>query len=260
MGVHKLQGNIFNDHLGLKTGSRNRGLSWLKYADVYDRMGLVNYKLLEHLIHADAWYSLYEKKKYYELTRSIADRTLALFIIALLSPLFLLIALAIKSSSRGPIFYSQLRAGRFATPFRLWKFRTMTKDADGRKFLISNEFKSGLFKNAKDERITPVGRLLRRWSLDELPQLWNILKGDMLLVGPRPLCFEDTCTIPERYYNRFVAKPGITGLWQAKIRGSTNGRAKLKLDCMYVDIRSWKTDIHILLLTVPVVLSGKGAY
>jgi exopolysaccharide biosynthesis polyprenyl glycosylphosphotransferase len=188
----------------------------------------------------------------------------SLLLLLLLSPILLAIAIAIKIDSRGPVFFLQVRAGRGQRPFRVVKFRSMYKDADERKaqFEAENEATDGvMFKIKHDPRVTRVGGLLRRTSLDELPQLFNVLKGDMSLVGPRPLILEESRHAAQSWHaRRLDLRPGITGLWQVSGRSDIPFQEMVRFDYQYVSGWSLARDIEILLATIPVVLSRRGAY
>jgi exopolysaccharide biosynthesis polyprenyl glycosylphosphotransferase len=184
----------------------------------------------------------------------------------LLSPLLVLIALAIRLTSRGPVLFRQTRIGRKGEPFQIYKFRTMVTDAELRMKELEhlNESEGGvLFKMKRDPRITRVGRILRRTSLDELPQLWNVLCGQMSLVGPRPLQLRDSLLLaqldPEAYGHRLHVLPGLTGLWQARGRSETGFDHMLRLDREYVRRWSLWFDLLIMVETVFGVIRGKGA-
>jgi lipopolysaccharide/colanic/teichoic acid biosynthesis glycosyltransferase len=184
-----------------------------------------------------------------------------------LGPLVLVIALLIRLDSPGPVFFHQRRLGRWGEPFWMWKFRTMVvgSEAIHADFERLNEVQGGgVFKIRRDPRITRVGRLLRRASLDELPQLVNVLQGTMSLVGPRPLPLRD-CTLLEemdvdRYRTRLSVLPGLTGLWQVSGRSDLDARQMLELDSQYVENASVYEDVKIIARTVRVVLTGRGAY
>jgi exopolysaccharide biosynthesis polyprenyl glycosylphosphotransferase len=184
--------------------------------------------------------------------------------ITLLSPLMILIAIAIKIESRGPVFFRQPRAGRRRTSFRLIKFRSMYVNAEQRKhdFESLNESADGvMFKIRDDPRITRVGRVIRRFSLDELPQLFNVLKGEMSLVGPRPLIFPETDALEELWHlRRLELRPGLTGPWQIYGRSQSPFQEMVRFDYQYVAGWSLARDIEILLATLPAVVSGRGAY
>jgi len=198
--------------------------------------------------------------------KRILDVSAATLVGLAAAPLALAISLAIAFESRGPILFSQVRIGRGGRRFRIWKFRSMAVDADemlqerlernhadALEWLMTHKLRN-------DPRVTRVGRLLRRTSLDELPQLWNVLRGDMSMVGPRPIVEEE---IPK--YGAALAlytqvRPGLTGLWQVSGRNDTTYRERVDLDCRY--IRTWTLleDLHVALRTVRVVMDGQGAY
>jgi exopolysaccharide biosynthesis polyprenyl glycosylphosphotransferase len=196
------------------------------------------------------------------LFKKVADFTAAFVLLVLFSPVLLLGALAVKLSSPGPVFFVQQRIGFNKRRFKLYKFRTMVTDAEGEMAQLEcfNEIKGAAFKMKNDPRITRVGRMLRKLSIDELPQLFNVLKGDMSMVGPRPL--------PERDFGgfnldwqrrRFCVKPGITCLWQVSGRNNISFDEWMKMDLTYIDTWSPLLDLKILVKTVPAVLSGHGA-
>ena len=182
---------------------------------------------------------------------------------ALLSPVFLGIALAVKLTSPGPVIFAQVRVGRYGRHFRFYKFRSMYVDAEERKkeLLAKNESKDGvIFKMKDDPRITKVGKFLRRTSLDELPQLWNVFIGDMSLVGPRPPVPKEVQEYTLEDRKRLDVIPGITCLWQIRGRSEIPFHEQVRLDKEYIMAPSIWTDIKILLKTVPAIIGGKGAY
>ncbi len=185
-------------------------------------------------------------------------------LLVLFSPLMLAIAIAIKLESRGPVFFRQPRAGRNRTSFRLVKFRSMYTDAEERKAEISdlNEADDGvMFKIRDDPRVTRIGGFMRRFSIDELPQLFNVLVGEMSLVGPRPLIFPETAALEEHWHlRRLELRPGLTGPWQVYGRSQNPFQEMVRFDYQYVAGWSLARDIEILLATLPAVLSGRGAY
>jgi exopolysaccharide biosynthesis polyprenyl glycosylphosphotransferase len=190
------------------------------------------------------------------------DLTLALTGLAILAPLFLSIAVAIKLDSRGPVFYRQVRVGKDALRFRILKFRSMRQDADGliTELLQRNEVGGPMFKMRCDPRVTRVGRFMRRYSLDELPQLVNVVLGDMSLVGPRPPLVAEVERYEDWQLGRLRALPGITGLWQVSGRTEVPFHDMVRLDLHYIRNWSFALDMEILLRTIPAVLSTKGAY
>ncbi|MCR5414162.1 MAG: sugar transferase [Kiritimatiellae bacterium] len=180
-----------------------------------------------------------------------------------LSPLFLAIAAAIKIADRGPVFFSQIRVGRYGRHFKFYKFRSMRADAEERKaeLMSKNESADGvIFKMKDDPRITKVGRFLRRTSLDELPQLWNVFIGDMSLVGPRPPVPSEVREYTLEDRKRLDAVPGLTCLWQIKGRSDIPFREQVELDKAYILAPGVWCDVKILLKTIPAIIGGKGAY
>ena len=196
--------------------------------------------------------------------KRLVDMVVSLGCLIVLSPLFLAIAVAIKLESRGPVFFRQVRAGRGGKTFRLIKFRSMYADADKRKheYTEQNDLLDGvMFKMHRDPRITRVGRFLRSTSLDELPQLINVLEGQMSLVGPRPLILSESDSLAEDWHQRRLdLRPGMTGPWQINGRSQTPFQEMLRFDYQYVAGWSLSRDLEILLGTVPAVLSRRGAY
>jgi exopolysaccharide biosynthesis polyprenyl glycosylphosphotransferase len=194
--------------------------------------------------------------------KRVFDLTLASLALVLLSPLWLLIALAIKLDSPGPILFRQERAGRNGKPFTFYKFRSMTPgaEADMEKLRAMNEADGPLFKIKDDPRVTNVGRFIRRTSLDELPQLINVFRGDMSLVGPRPGLPSEVAQYQEWHRKRLEILPGLTGLWQVSGRSDLSFDEMVMLDIYYGENWSLGADLRILLRTVPQVLFGDGAY
>lgn len=197
------------------------------------------------------------------LCKEVIDRIVAFVSLLLLSPLFLLVALLIRLTSPGPVFFTQMRGGRHGRPFCMWKFRTMVTDAEMRRAELAafNQMSGPVFKVEDDPRITRVGYWLRRTSIDELPQLFNVLRGEMSLVGPRPLPIYEVEQIesgPQR--RRLSVKPGLTCLWQIGGRNEVRDfRDWVRLDLEYIDNWSLWLDFRILLKTIPAVLRGAGA-
>ena len=179
-----------------------------------------------------------------------------------LSPVFLGTAFMIKLEDRGPVFFKQVRAGKRGKLFFMHKFRSMVVDADKMKddLLSQNESGGVIFKMKHDPRITRVGRIIRKLSIDELPQLWNVLKGDMSLVGPRPAIQREVADYGVADRQRLEVIPGITGMWQVSGRSELTFKEQVSLDVQYIENFSFWGDIKILLKTVPAVLFGRGAY
>lgn len=177
-------------------------------------------------------------------------------------PLLVLIAVAIRLDSRGPVLFAQTRIGRGGRPFRMWKFRSMVADAEARRAeVLASSDRDGLcFKAKADPRVTRVGRLLRRLSLDELPQLWNVLTGEMSLVGPRPALPEEVAAYPPAAHERLAVRPGLTGVWQVSGRADVGFAAMIAMDVDYVRNHGVRRDIALILRTFAVVVAGRGAY
>ena len=198
------------------------------------------------------------------------DIVLSALLLAVLSPLLLLIAVVIRVDSPGPAIFRQRRLGRDMKPFTVQKFRTMHHGASAE---VHKEFVESLiagaqpervgdgprFKLVRDPRVTRFGHILRRSSLDELPQLWNVLRGEMSLVGPRPPISYEVAKYPKSWFERFAVKPGITGLWQVSGRSELTHEQMIRLDLEYIHRRSFGFNVWIVLRTIPVVLSRRGA-
>lgn len=198
-----------------------------------------------------------------QASKRFLDIAVSAGLLILLSPLFLLVSLLVKITSRGPVFYEFRVLGRRASPFVAYKFRTMVENADALKpeLLRFNEMRGPAFKMRNDPRVTPLGRWLRKFSIDELPQLWSVLVGDMSLVGPRPPFADEFVQYKSWQWGRLAVTPGITCIWQV------SGRSDIRdfdewaaLDAEYIKTWSLWQDCKILLRTVPAVLRGRGAY
>ncbi|MCS7064913.1 MAG: exopolysaccharide biosynthesis polyprenyl glycosylphosphotransferase [Fimbriimonadales bacterium] len=194
-------------------------------------------------------------------------RTLDILVSALallaLAPFMAIIALLIRLESPGPVLFRQIRLGRYGKPFIMYKFRSMRCNAQELQPLLMhmNEKQGGAFKIRHDPRMTRIGRFLRKYSLDELPQLFNVLKGDLSLVGPRAMAPYDVNRFDDvSYYRRFAVPQGCTGLWQVSGRSNLTFEEWMRLDLYYVDHISFWLDIKILLKTIPAILKGDGAY
>ena len=195
------------------------------------------------------------------LKRTI-DIVFSFILLITLSPVFLLTALCIKLEDQGSLFYSQTRVGKWGKLFTMYKFRSMCLDAEKRKNEILNRNETGgiIFKIKKDPRITRTGAIIRKLSIDELPQLWNVLKGDMSLVGPRPPVPEEVEQYQYLERKRLNVVPGITCIWQVSGRSNIKFKQQVEMDVEYIENQSIMNDIKLLLKTIPAVLSGKGAY
>jgi exopolysaccharide biosynthesis polyprenyl glycosylphosphotransferase len=178
-------------------------------------------------------------------------------------PVTVAVAIAVKVSSAGPVFYRSERIGLDGKPFQMIKFRTMVNDADRQidQLVSLNEISGGvLFKIRGDPRVTPIGRVLRRYSLDEIPQFLNVLKGDMSVVGPRPPLAREVITYDDEVKRRLLVRPGISGLWQVSGRSDLSWQDSVRLDLFYVENWSMMADFVIVVKTARAVLSGSGAY
>ena len=193
--------------------------------------------------------------------RRAVELVLATLLLILLSPVLVAIAIAIKLDSPGPVLFRQLRCGLHGRPFTFLKFRSMRVDAEALKKQLApyNEMDGPAFKMTNDPRVTPLGRFLRRTSLDELPQLWNIVRGDMSIVGPRPAVLEEVRQYEPWQRRRLSMKPGLTCLWQVNGRNELTFEEWMRLDLEYIDNWSLGLDASILIKTVPAVITGVGA-
>jgi lipopolysaccharide/colanic/teichoic acid biosynthesis glycosyltransferase len=200
--------------------------------------------------------------------RRMIDVSIAGSALLLLVPVIVVAAIAVRVTSPGPVLFRQRRLGRHMRPFTVLKFRTMRADADSavhREYVRQligtqpeDERREGLYKLAVDDRITRVGRFLRSWSLDEVPQLWNVLRGEMSLVGPRPVIEYEVEQYPDWYLRRFAVKPGLTGLWQVSGRNQLTYEDMVRYDIEYAERRSLWLDLRILARTALVVLRRQG--
>jgi len=193
--------------------------------------------------------------------KRLLDVAISMMLLALTLPALVIAALGIKLSSPGSVLFKQERIGLNGRSFLLYKFRTMIEDAHERRGEVShlNEMSGPVFKLKDDPRVTTIGRILRRFSLDELPQLWNVLKGDMSIVGPRPPIPEEVASYHRWHRRRLSMKPGLTCLWQISGRNNIDFDRWMQLDLQYIDNWSPALDLKILLRTIPAVLLGRGA-
>jgi exopolysaccharide biosynthesis polyprenyl glycosylphosphotransferase len=196
------------------------------------------------------------------LVKRVTDLVGSTVALVLLSPIFFLVAVLVKATSRGPVFFTQPRVGLNGRTFTLYKFRSMYRDAEARRAALENrnEMSGPVFKIKNDPRITPVGTWMRRFSIDELPQFWNVLTGDMSLVGPRPPIPDEVKKYERWQRRRLSMKPGITCLWQVSGRNAIDFEKWMRLDLTYIDTWSLRLDVQILLRTIPVVLMARGAH
>jgi lipopolysaccharide/colanic/teichoic acid biosynthesis glycosyltransferase len=196
------------------------------------------------------------------LVKEVWERTFAGVLLVLLLPVLVVLVLAVRADRGGPGLFRQVRVGRDGQEFVMLKLRTMQADAEEvlADLLDLNEVDGVLFKMRDDPRITPVGRVLRRYSLDELPQLWNVVRGEMALVGPRPALPGEVADYPPHVHRRLSVKPGLTGLWQVSGRSDLDWEESQRLDLHYVDRWSLALDLGIVVRTVGAVVGHRGAY
>jgi exopolysaccharide biosynthesis polyprenyl glycosylphosphotransferase len=196
------------------------------------------------------------------MVKGIFDRTVAAVALLVLSPLLLGIGLVVRLTSRGPALFRQTRVGRSGAEFRMVKFRSMVVDAEDRRkhLLADNETDGPMFKIRQDPRVTAIGRVLRRFSLDELPQLFNVLGGSMSLVGPRPPLPAEVARYQHATRRRLLVKPGLTGLWQISGRSDLSWEESVRLDLRYVEDWSLSLDMVVLWKTARAVMKAEGAY
>jgi lipopolysaccharide/colanic/teichoic acid biosynthesis glycosyltransferase len=208
------------------------------------------------------WAARCQRETVAPVLKGLFDKIVATVALIVFGPFLALITLAIALDSRGPVLFTQTRVGRGGQPFTVLKFRTMVPDAELRKaaLLAQNEGDGVLFKLRQDPRITAVGRFLRRTSLDELPQLLNVMLGEMSLVGPRPALPAEVAQYRGDVSRRLEVKPGMTGLWQISGRSDLSHEDAVRLDLRYVDCWTLALDLRILWKTGAAVASGRGAY
>ncbi|AEE47160.1 sugar transferase [Cellulomonas fimi] len=251
------------------SGQAVRRLSWALRragAELVVAPGLVEVAQERVSVHPTAGLSLLrleiEPPRRRMVAKAVMDRVLGVLALLLVAPVIAVAALAVRVTSPGPAFYTQTRVGVDGREFRIWKLRSMYRDADRRRAeLLERSDRDGLmFKMARDPRVTPVGRVLRRFSLDELPQFFNVVRGDMSLVGPRPPLREEVLGYHDAVHQRLRVKPGITGLWQVSGRADLPWDESIRLDLRYVDNWSVTMDLMILWKTFRAVVTGAGAY
>lgn len=198
----------------------------------------------------------------YEVIKRVIDVVCSFLGVLVLSPLFIIIAIIIKSTSKGPVFFSQKRVGKNGREFDMYKFRSMVVNAEElkEKLAAQNEMSGPMFKMKDDPRVTKVGKFIRKTSIDELPQLWNVLKGDMSLVGPRPSLPKEVAQFEDWMYKRLEVKPGLTCYWQVSGRNNIDFEDWMKLDVKYVEERNPWIDIKLIFKTVFVLFGDKNAH
>lgn len=198
----------------------------------------------------------------YEVIKRLIDVVCSFLGVIVLSPLFIIIVIIIKTTSKGPVFFSQKRVGKNGKEFNMYKFRSMVVNAEElkEKLAAQNEMSGPMFKMKDDPRVTKVGKFIRKTSIDELPQLWNVLKGDMSLVGPRPSLPKEVAQFEEWMYRRLEVKPGLTCYWQVSGRNNIDFEDWMKLDIKYVEERSTWVDVKLIFKTVGVLFGDKNAH
>lgn len=198
----------------------------------------------------------------YEVVKRLIDVVCSFLGVLLLSPLFIIIAIIIKTTSKGPVFFSQKRVGKNGKEFDMYKFRSMVVNAEELKERLEaqNEMSGPMFKIKDDPRVTKIGKFIRKTSIDELPQLWNVLKGDMSLVGPRPSLPKEVAQFDKWMNKRLEVKPGLTCYWQVSGRNNIDFEDWMKLDIKYVDERSTWIDIKLIFKTIGVLFGDKNAH
>lgn len=203
-----------------------------------------------------------DKRYVYRLGKRAFDFTASLLALIPLSIVFIAIALLIKLDDHGPVFFTQTRVGRHGKEFKIYKFRSMRVDAEDllERLLAKNQVDGPMFKMKDDPRISRVGKFLRKYSLDELPQLFNVLIGNMSLVGPRPPLPREVAKYTDYDKQRLYVTPGCTGLWQATERNNVGFAGMVKLDLEYIQNASWWLDLKIIFMTVKIIIVPNGAY
>jgi len=216
--------------------------------------------MIEQAKHGE-WVTEASRPDYRMLLKRLLDRCLALLLLIFLSPVFILVSLLIKITSSGSVFYVDERAGLHGRTFRMYKFRTMKQGAASQRDLLvaANEMDGPVFKIKNDPRVTSIGKYLRKYSLDELPQLYNVVKGEMSLVGPRPLPTYEIAHIPYAFRRRLCMHPGMTCTWQAGGRNRILYQEWMRLDLEYIQNWSLWLDFKILLKTIWIVCTAEGA-
>jgi len=238
---------------------KNREVIINYWADAGTPFGRARRELRQHVKRA-MWSVTLNSTRFIKRTVDIVASALALLALA---PVFVATALAIKFEDRGPIFFRQQRVGLRGRLFGMWKFRSMFVNAEKLKEQLArqNEMQGGVtFKMKNDPRVTRVGRFIRKYSIDELPQFWNVLRGDMSLVGPRPPVPREVALYSPEDRQRLLAVPGLTCFWQVGGRSAIDFEGQVKLDVAYIRSASLWLDLKLLVQTVPAVLFGKGAF
>jgi lipopolysaccharide/colanic/teichoic acid biosynthesis glycosyltransferase len=243
------------------TGGRVEHLE--EFVALMERERMIYIRLVRRIVRMSHLWTLKSKFAENRIGKRQMDFAGAFLLLLSCAPLFIFAALAIKLSDGGPIFFWQLRVGRYGKTFWIPKLRSMVPGAEHmlHEVAANNHHRDSItFKMKRDPRITPVGRILRRFSIDEIPQLFCVLKGDMSLVGPRPALAREVAYYTQRQRRRLRAVPGLTCIWQVSGRGDVPFDEQLKMDLEYIERQSFLLDTKLLFLTVPAVFTGKGAY
>jgi lipopolysaccharide/colanic/teichoic acid biosynthesis glycosyltransferase len=253
-GLHRKKSRALRILTDISDTSPEFYCKWLNRAVAFAEKGYVSEALCQHLKLSLNWLEYSERDYKYKLIKRFFELSLVvIFFLSVGIPLFLLVAIFIKLESKGPLFFKQLRLGRMGQPFWIYKFRTMKSDAE--ELSPTNVVPIAKFQN--DSRMTNVGRILRKYKIDELPQLINVVRGEMSLIGPRPYSIDESLCIESRYFIRFASRPGMTGLWQAFRPYPSNPKLKLRLDAMYIKKQGPLLDLRIMVQTLLVVLKGE---
>jgi lipopolysaccharide/colanic/teichoic acid biosynthesis glycosyltransferase len=202
-------------------------------------------------------------ERFYLFCKRAMDLVVAGLAIVLLLPVFAIVALLIKATSRGPVFFVQTRAGKFGKPFKCYKFRSMVRDAEAKRASVAalnHHADPRTFKVQRDPRITRIGEFLRKTSIDEMPQLLNVLRGEMSIVGPRPPIPSEVQRYEPHELRRLEVTPGLTCIWQVCGRGDIPFPEQCNMDIRYIETRNLRLDMKLILLTIPAVVFGRGAY
>lgn len=228
-----------------------------RYAGVANRMrlGRVRFRLTHTVFTAVIFGT--------KVLKRLLDVVIGGAALVLLAPFYIALAVAIRVESKGPVLFKQVRVGAQGMPFVMYKFRSMYLDAEERKkeLAAENEMEGGvLFKMKHDPRVTRIGRFIRKASIDELPQLWNVLRGNMSLVGPRPPLPSEVADYSLNDYKRLEVRPGLTCIWQVTGRSDIPFEQQVELDSLYIESQSFGGDLKLLLKTIPAVLLSRGAY
>jgi lipopolysaccharide/colanic/teichoic acid biosynthesis glycosyltransferase len=254
---------VTSDELNIRLGGVSPSECVQEWARRYQRAGGLPARSLRRVKRRGSKALISTHQRIYRVTKRVFDLTFALLLLAISSPLLLLIAIGIKLTDGGPVLYWQQRVGLWGELFPFPKFRSMVTDADTMldKLIDHNHHgKCITFKLKQDPRVTWIGRVIRRFSLDEFPQLWCVLRGQMSLVGPRPALPREVDNYTQEHRRRLGVCPGLTCIWQVSGRGDVPFEQQLQMDVEYIESHGFWLDMKLVVFTVPAVLSGRGAY